>query len=116
MPMKLLTKEVLTKLLKNGQMTLDGKEVDHKPVAKFFGGGACTWLITELDPRDNDTMFGLCDIGHGTPELGYVSFKELQSLRFPPFRLPIERDLYFTPDKTLTEYADAARIAGRIIA
>jgi len=52
----------------------------------------------------------------GTPEMGSVSMDELMDLRFPPFNLPIERDLHFKADKTLTEYADAARNQGRIAA
>ena len=109
--MMILTKAIQKKLLENGSK----KNTDHKPVMKLFGGSACTWLISEMN-QDGDTMFGLCDLGQGTPELGYVSLKELLSLRFPPFRLPIERDRYFTANKTMTEYADDARKNDRIIA
>jgi len=38
------------------------------------------------------------------------------ALRFQPFNLPIERDLHFKADKTLTEYANEARNQGRIAA
>ena len=69
--------------------------------------GSGTWLISEIED-DGDTMFGLCDLGHGSPELGYVSLKELESLKLP-FGLSIERDISFTPDKSLGEYADEAR-------
>jgi len=58
-------------------------------------------------------MFGLADLGMGYPELGYVSLAELKSVK-GSFGLGIERDLYFSPDKTLDAYADAARVAGRI--
>ncbi|AWI86976.1 hypothetical protein C0214_00505 [Methylobacterium sp. DM1] len=34
--------------------------------------GPATWLICELD-ADGDTLYGLCDLGFGEPELGYVS-------------------------------------------
>jgi len=105
--MKLLTKEVLKKLEKNNTVP----EMDRKPVVKFFGGGACTWLISE---KDGDTLFGLCDLGCGTPEMGYVSFAELAAAKFPPFGLKVERDLYFTADKTLVEYADEASEKGFI--
>lgn len=107
--MKLLTKALRAKLESNAA----GPEEDHAPVVKFFGGGACTWLLSELS---GDTAFGLCDLGHGCPELGYVSLSELESLRFPPFGLPVERDLHFKADKTLTAYADEARGLGRIAA
>ena len=85
------------------------------PVVKFFAPwNACTWLISELED-DGDTMFGLCDLGQGFPELGRVSLAELRDLR-GPFGLTIERDTHFTADKSMGEYADAAYKAGRIIA
>ena len=113
--MKLLLKTQTAALLKNGAASLaaEGGSVDHKPVVKFFGGGACTWLITEM-AADGDTMFGLCDLGHGTPELGNVSLTELSNLRFRPFGLGVERDKYFTADKPLSAYSDEARKLGRI--
>ena len=109
--MKLLTKQNTTKMIKNFK---DADE-DHKPVVKLFGGGACTWLLSELD-TENNIAFGLCDIGHGSAELGYVSIDELEQIRFPPFGNRVERDSYFVADKTLTEYADLARIEGGIVA
>ncbi len=108
--MKLITAALMKKLVKNGQLT---NKTGMVPVVKFFGGAACTWLITEID-ADGDTMFGLCDLGFGTPELGTVSLRELKALRFPPFGLPVERDLYFKGVNTLGIYAAAARIKGRI--
>ncbi len=51
---------------------------DHRPVLKFYTPlGGCVWLLTELDPKDFRTAFGLCDVGMGAPELGYVDFNEL---------------------------------------
>jgi hypothetical protein len=41
-------------------------------------------------------MFGLCDLGMGFPELGYVSLNEMKAVRLP-FGLGIERDLHWTP-------------------
>lgn len=113
--MKLLTKEIEQKLIKNYEANKDQPEkpIDFKPVVKFFGGGACTWLITEYNPEDN-LFFGLCDIGQGFPELGYVSREELEAIRFPPFGLPIERDLHWQAEKTLSEYAKEANNLGRI--
>ena len=100
--MQLMTKQIKEKLLRNGDVTNRGN--DHKPVVKFFGGGSCTWLITEMDSADDDTLYGLCDLGIGLPELGYVSLDELKSLKFPPFGLGVERDKYFQPKMTLNEY------------
>ena len=66
--MKLITKEILGKLEKNPR--------DHSgnmPWLKLFNPvGAETWLISEIE-ADGDTMFGLCDLGWGHPELGSVS-------------------------------------------
>lgn len=89
---------------------------DPVPVVKFFAPwGSATWLFTEL-ADDGDTLFGLCDIGHGSPELGYASLAELRSLR-GPWGLTIERDIHFSPgSKTLAQYADEARAAQRIVA
>jgi len=69
-------------------------------------------LISEIE-ADGDTLFGLCDLGWGHPELGYVSLNELESLPLP-LGLTIERDMSFEPTKTLAEYAVDARTAGRI--
>jgi hypothetical protein len=102
--MKLITREIELKLKKN--MALP--EGERVPVLKFFGGGACTWLISE---KEGDILFGLCDLGLGCAELGYVSLSELESLKFPPFGLGVERDSWFEPDKTLSEYADPRRRA-----
>ena len=110
--MKLLTKQIEKKLKSQGEFRNANK---HKPIVKFFGGGAFTWLISEMD-EDGDTLFGLCDLGFGCPEIGYVSLSELQNLKFPPFGLGVERDLHFKADKTLVEYAEEARKNERIVA
>lgn len=113
--MKLLTKEIEKRLLANGaeNASRNGDTKDFKPIVKFFGGAAFTFLFTELD-EDGDTLFGLHDIGQGCAELGYASLAELKSLRFPPFGLPLERDLHWKATKTLSEYASEASAAGRI--
>ena len=107
--MMLLTKANLAALAANAEID----EVSRKPVVKFFDPtGAATWLISE---KDGGLMFGLCDLGMGSPELGYVSLEELKSVK-GAFGLGIERDLYFEAKKTLVEYSDAARAAGKIAA
>ena len=113
--MKLLTKEIEKKLRENARNPQCGGEGwDPKPVVKFFHPvGAATWLITEL--HDDGAMFGLCDLGMGEPELGYVSLEELQTVK-GHFGLGIERDMYFTATKTLSEYAEEARLNQRIVA
>lgn len=110
----LLTHELRTHLRRNADVSAQ-REQDHKPVVKFFTPDAqATWLFTELAP-DGDTLFGLCDLGHGTPELGYASLSEVQALR-GPMRLLVERDRHFRADKPLSEYAADVRHRGRIVA
>jgi hypothetical protein len=90
--------------------------VDHEPVLKLFTpDAAATWLISEVDPDDPDRLFGLCDIGLGCPELGYVGLAEITALK-GSLGLPVERDLYFVADKPLSAYAEEARTRGRIVA
>jgi hypothetical protein len=109
--MKLLLKSHVEKLRAN--WGVPGKE--RKPVVKLFNPcGAATWLISEL-ADDGDSMFGLCDLGMGSPELGYVSLAELSSFR-GRFGLGIERDLHFKASKSLVEYAEEAKAAGRLAA
>lgn len=92
--MKLITKAIQKKLEKNFKTTMEtGESCDV--VLKLFGGSSMTWLITDIDPEDNDTMMGLCDIGQGFCEFGSISLSELKSVRFRPFNLGVERDLRF---------------------
>ena len=51
----------------------------------------------------------------GSPELGSVSITELEAVQ-GPLGIGIERDMYFTADKTISQYAAAARSAGCIAA
>ena len=108
--MKLLTESQREQLLANGR----NRDRDHCAVVKFFNPcGAATWLFSELS-EDGDTLFGLDDLGFGTPELGYSSLLEIASVRLP-FGLGIERDPHFRPAHPLSVYARAARAAGRIV-
>ena len=77
----------------------------------FTPDANATWLLTELDPTDPDCAFGLCDLGLGAPELGYVLLSELAALR-GPLGLSVERDRYFVADRPLSAYAFAALAAG----
>jgi hypothetical protein len=118
--MSLVPPTLLSQLLGNGilQRALQarGTGVDLKPVVKIFTpDAAATWLLSELDPDDQDTAFGLCDLGLGFPELGAVSLRELEALR-GKMGLPVELDAHFRPTKTISSYAAEARIAGRIVA
>ena len=59
--------------------------------------------------------FGLCDLGLGEPELGYVHLAELAAVR-GKLGLPVERDLHFEADMTISTYAKEARECRRIVA
>ena len=108
-PMPLLTSELREQLLANGRQG----GLDHVPVVKFFNPvGIGTWLATELD-ADNDTCFGLADLGF--PELGTFSLEELAMLELP-FGMHIERDVFFTGAFPISAYAEAAHETGNIIA
>lgn len=113
---KLLTKDQAAQLLKNGEEShnSDGS-LNHPPVVKLFTPDAqCTWLISELDPVEPTHAFGLCDLGQGYPELGYVSLQELETVR-GPMGLPVERDNWFEATHPMSVYAEAARRAERIV-
>ena len=110
----LITDEQREQLLANGRVRAQGQQLDPQPVVKLFTPDAhATWLLTELDPEDGDTAFGLCDLGLGMPELRHVRLSELASIR-GPLNQPIERDLFFTPRRSLSEYAMLAHGNGSI--
>jgi len=119
--MALLTNEQKARMLANGRAAAeaiaeDGNTPDVFPVVKLFTPwGSATWLLSELDPEDEDIAFGLCDLGFGCPELGSVRLSELEAGRGPG-GLDIERDLHFRATKTLTAYAAEANRFGRISA
>lgn len=73
-----------------------GKQENENPlvIAKFFNPyGSQTWYATEYDENEH-LCYGFVT-GLYANEWGYFSITELQSLRCPPFGLPIERDKYF---------------------
>ena len=117
--MEIITAEIREKLIENFITNRErqedgGTEIDHWPVVKIFTpDGGCTWLLTELNP-ENEVAFGLCDLGLGYPEMGYVTLDDLRRLR-GGLGLPVERDLHFEAGKSLTDYALDALKAERIV-
>ena len=108
----LLTKAISRRLVQNGQRP----DQDHKPVCKLFTpDGSATWLLSEADPAQPNRLFGLADLGLGSPELGYIDLIEIAELR-GRLGLPVERDRFFVGDKPISHYLEEARRAGRIIA
>lgn len=111
---RLFTKAEQEQMLKNGRQTQEDHIGNHPPVVKLFmPDGPATWLLSEIDPEDPDFAFGLCDLGLGFPEMGYVSLSELAGIR-GTLGLPIERDLHFSAEKDLMSYAEDAQSSGRI--
>lgn len=114
MSSSLFTENQRLTLVANGLRSSWDEHFDPLPVAKLFTpDGSCTWLLTEIDPTDQDRAFGLCDLGLGCPELGYVSLTELARIR-GPLGLPVERDRYFRANKPLSAYATEAQAASRV--
>jgi len=112
----LITDEHRIVLLANGRASLENPDFNPAPVVKLFTPDAgATWLLTEIDPDDHDHAFGLCDLGLGAPEIGWISLQKIAALR-GRLGLPVERDLHFRAERRLSAYARDARLAGRIVA
>ena len=112
MPQTLIPNHLRTIMLANGARSAAGEDIDPIPVVKLFTPDAnATWLLTELD--EEDVAFGLCDLGLGSPELGYVSISEIASAR-GPMGLPVERDEHYAETRPLSVLAVLARKAGHV--
>lgn len=94
--MKLMTAEIEKRLEKHPLGSQEGLGDEAEVIVKFFGGYAATWLVTEGEKQeDGDWLFfGKVTIYGDEWEWGYFTLSELKGLRFPPFGLPIERDMY----------------------
>ena len=105
--MKLITKEIEDKLNRNtGDFSVD------KPYLKLFTPfGNATLLISEIHYSWGEKLlFGLCDLGLGFPELGYVSLAEIEEMNSG--NVPrIERDKYWDPKGSLEIYTKSAQSA-----
>lgn len=71
----------------------DGDETDPTVYLHFFHH-SWDWYVTELDQATGDA-FGL--VKGFEHELGYFDLRELAKTAGGPFRMPIERDCYWTP-------------------
>lgn len=116
--MQLLTHKQLAQLRANGlqglQLREDGRSFDPVPVVKLFTpDAACTWLLSEIDPEDDDVAFGLCDLGLGCPELGFVRLSELAASS-GKLGLPVERDRHASLTQPISAYTDLAYRHGHI--
>jgi hypothetical protein len=117
--MNLLTKDITDRLLNNGQenagrIARGENTLDFYPVVKLFTpDGGCTWLLTEIDPENPDMAFGLCDVGLGCPEIGWVSLIEIGAIR-GRLGLAVERDLSFRGGRPVSVYTKEAAKNGHI--
>lgn len=92
--MKLFTDDQYQQLLQNGS----DPDKDHPPVVKLvLPNTRCVWLLSEIDPENKSIAFGLCDLGMGFPELGYVSLDELRSVTLPVLGFTVQRAPFFEP-------------------
>ena len=117
--MILLPDRVRVALIVNGARHLAAQrdrspEPDPVPLLKLFNPcGAATWVASELG-EDGDTLFGLADLGFGSPELGRFSLREIAAVRLP-FGLRIERDEGFSSAHPMSLWAQSSRQLGSII-
>jgi len=111
--MKIITKPIEKAFEKQGD-TSQKEMKDIKIIMKLFGGGAFTWYLYEK--LDEDTYMAFVNLGDAQcAECGTVSMSELLALRFPPFRLPIERDMHFEPmSRTLKDVYDTVKSGGHV--
>ena len=112
----IITDDIRAALARNGERATCDPAFDPAPIVKLFTPDAnATWLLAWTEPDEPDIAFGLCDLGLGFPELGSVRLSEIAALH-GRLGLPVERDLVFRPDCTLSAYADEARRCGAIVA
>ena len=128
--MKLITKAIENALTKQG----DTSEIHPdkiKVVAKFFGGSA-TWYLYDWDretcgpdfegfdgyPKRTDglpdRLWVFANLGDSyLAECGTVLLSELESIKFRPFNLRVERDLHFSP-MSLSEVMGIIKNGGHV--
>lgn len=112
-PEPLLTSDQLRQMLAAGVARAQGLPVDLPPLVKIYTPDAnAVWLLAELD-ADGDLAYGLCDVGVGCPELGYVRLSHLSTMRGPQ-GLAVAVDKDFEPRQLLSAYTERALRDGSI--
>ena len=102
--MKLFTKQINDMLF--AQYKFGNDLSKQKVVAKIFNPyGRGVWYLLNSDPNDPDYIWAIVNITD--VEIGSVSRTELESLKVPPFRLPLERDSSFSPLPAMEVYNGA---------
>ena len=101
--MKLITKPIEKKIEKTPLYFHEEKNIDvddAKIIVKFFGGGQWTWWAIEGEKlEDGDIRFYGLVQGNDGKEWGNFTLKELEDIKFPPFGLGVERDIYMSEKK-----------------
>ena len=99
--MKLFTKDIDQKLF---EQYPKGSDLNNQMVvAKIFNPyGRGTWYLLNSDPEDPDYIWAITDLFE--VEVGSVSRTDLESIKFKPFMLGLERDMYFTPVNAMELY------------
>tara|TARA_R100001369_G_scaffold22152_1_gene40406 strand:- start:219 stop:539 length:321 start_codon:yes stop_codon:yes gene_type:complete len=100
--MKLLTKAIERKLLKNGENPKNDITKEKVVVKLFAPSGSATWWLYSMNK--NGDCFGIAKIFE--TEYGYFNINEISELRVNPLTLkcgntnglPVERDMYYTPE------------------
>ena len=111
--MTLLSPGIRAMLAANFEHCLRNPRFDPFPMVRLFNPtGRAVWLISEIYP-DDDTLYGLADLGLGCPELGIFSLREIEAIDLP-LGMKIARDLVFTTRHRLSVWAEASRLAGSI--
>lgn len=91
--MKLFTDEIEKQL--QGQYHCEN-DLSQDVIVKIFNPySPWTWYIMNQDPEEPDYLWAI--VKGFEVELGSVSKSELETLRVPPFNMPLERDLCFIP-------------------
>lgn len=100
--------------MNNGSPT--NRDKDHAPVVMLtMPFTNCVWLLSEIEPDSQDIAFGLCDLGMGFPELGYVSISEIQSIVHPVFKTTVYNNPLFKAEYPMSAYSAAARANEQIV-
>ncbi len=110
----LFTTEQYNRLLENGNPA--NRDKDHAPVVMLtIPFTSCIWLLSELNPEQPNIAFGLCDLGMGYPELGYVDLDEIQLVKHPVFQTGVCVSSEFEGVYPMSAYSKAARVYQQII-
>ncbi len=111
----LTTDQERAQLLAHGRDRAAGLAIDPLPVVRLFTPDAhATWLLVALNPADQDTAWGVMDVGIGMPDLGEIKLSDLASI-VGPRQQPVMRDRYFKAVRPLSEYLRLAQENGSIV-